>query len=220
MPAQRARAHACLPTVAPNFCERGASNDLVSGSTAELTPPAVGAPRSVRTASLTRGLEGGRLYLALAGVALVLGALSLLIPSTPSYDPWAWLVWGREIVHFKLQTTGGPTWKPLPVIFTTVFAPFGKAQPDLWLVVARAGALMATAMVFKLSWRLTQGIGRVLAGERSRLLLGPALLAGVIAAGRPVFSHGVLRDHPLGFSGRLMTGPLLIALELPLDCPH
>ncbi|MFL5831720.1 MAG: hypothetical protein ACJ76X_17520, partial [Solirubrobacteraceae bacterium] len=141
---------------------------------------------------MTRGLEGGRLYLALAGVALVLGALSLLIPSTPSYDPWAWLVWGREIVHFKLQTTGGPTWKPLPVIFTTIFAPFGKAQPDLWLVVARAGALMAAAMVFKLSWRLTQGIGRVLAGERSRLLLGPALLAGVIAAVSLVFSDGFI----------------------------
>jgi hypothetical protein len=214
------RAHACLPTVAPNFCERGASNDLVSGSTAELTAPAVGAPRSVRTASLTRRLEGGRLYLALAGVALVLGALSLLIPSTPSYDPWAWLVWGREIVHFKLQTTGGPTWKPLPVIFTTVFAPFGKAQPDLWLVVARAGALMAAAMVFKLSWRLTQGIGRVLAGERSRLLLGPALLAGVIAAVSLVFSDGFISDNALGYSEGLMTALVLIALELHLDGRH
>jgi len=50
-------------------------------------------------------------------------------------------VWGREIVHINLQTTGGPTWKPLPVIFTTVFALFGKAEPDLWLVVARAGAM-------------------------------------------------------------------------------
>src|SRR5437764_4551572 len=176
MPAQRARAHAYLPTVAPNYCERGPSNDSVSGSTAELTAPAVGAPRSVRTASLTRRLEGGRLYLALAGVALVLGALSLLIPSTPSYDPWAWLVWGREIVHFKLQTTGGPTWKPLPVIFTTLFAPFGKAAPDLWLVVARAGAVMAAAMVFRMSWRLTRGIARGLSlgdgASVGRLLLG------------------------------------------------
>ena len=72
---------------------------------------------------------------------LIIGALSLLIPSTPSYDPWAWLVWGREIVHLNLQTTGGPTWKPLTVIFTTLFAPFGRAAPDLWLVVARAGAV-------------------------------------------------------------------------------
>ena len=37
-------------------------------------------------------------------------------------------MWGREIVHVNLQTTGGPTWKPLPVIFTTLFAPFGKRR--------------------------------------------------------------------------------------------
>ena len=45
----------------------------------------------------------------LGAVALMIGALSLLIPSTPSYDPWAWLVWGREIVHLNLHTTGGPS---------------------------------------------------------------------------------------------------------------
>ena len=65
-------------------------------------------------------------------------------------------MWGREIIHVDLQTTGGPSWKPLPVLFTAVFALFGKAQPDLWLVVARAGAVMAVAMVFKLAWRLTR----------------------------------------------------------------
>ncbi len=65
-------------------------------------------------------------------------------------------MWGREIIHINLQTTGGPTWKPLPVVFTTIFALFGKAQPDLWLVVARAGAFAAVVMVFRLSYRLTR----------------------------------------------------------------
>ena len=40
------------------------------------------------------------------------------------------------------------------MIFTTLFALFGKAAPDLWLVVARAGAVMAVAMVFKVAARL------------------------------------------------------------------
>ena len=53
--------------------------------------------------------------------------------------------------HLDLQTTGGPTWKPLPVIFTTMFSVFGKAPPDLWLVVGRAGAVMAVGMVFKVA---------------------------------------------------------------------
>jgi hypothetical protein len=32
-------------------------------------------------------------------VCLALAGLSLLLPSEPSYDPFAWLVWGREILH-------------------------------------------------------------------------------------------------------------------------
>ena len=40
---------------------------------------------------------------------LALAALSLIFPSTPTYDPWAWIMWGREIAHFDLVTTGGPT---------------------------------------------------------------------------------------------------------------
>jgi hypothetical protein len=160
------------------------------------------------------------LYIALAVGALVIGALSLLIPSTPSYDPWAWLVWGREIVHFKLHTTGGPTWKPLPVIFTTLFAPFGKAAPDLWLVVARAGAVVAAAMVFKVSWRLTRALGLRLvvdAGGSRALLLGPALLAGVIATIALVFSGGYISDNALGYSEGLLTALVLVAVDRHLD---
>src|ERR1051325_365836 len=127
----------------------------MSVPTAELTAPApptdVAAPRR----GVPEWVRGGRFYLWLAGAALVIGAISLLIPSTPSYDPWAWLVWGREIFHVNLQTTGGPSWKPLPVLFTTAFAIFGRPRPDLGLGSARAGALMAVAMVFKLAWRLT-----------------------------------------------------------------
>ena len=198
----------------------------MSGSTAELTAPAVGTSSRFSAPAVARRLAGGRLYLALAGGALVIGALSLLIPSTPSYDPWAWLVWGREIVHLDLHTTGGPTWKPLPVIFTTLFAPFGRAAPDMWLVVARAGALMAAAMVFKLSWRIVVGLGSVVAGTaddpaaRRRLLLGPALLAGVLAAISLSFSDSFITDNALGYSEGLMTALVLIALDLHLDGRH
>jgi hypothetical protein len=185
-----------------------------------LTAPAAAAPRRFPAEALTRYLTGARLYLVLGGLALVVGALSLLIPSTPSYDPWAWLVWGREIVHLKLHTTGGPSWKPLPVIFTTAFAPFGKAAPDLWLVVARAGSVMAAAMVFKLSWRLTRAIGSALVGDEPggrAALLGPALLAGVIASISLVFSGGYISDNALGYSEGLMTALVLIAFDRHLD---
>ncbi|MBV8988700.1 MAG: hypothetical protein JO372_09090, partial [Solirubrobacterales bacterium] len=145
---------------------------------------------------------------------------SLLIPSTPSYDPWAWLVWGREIAHLNLKTTSGPTWKPLTVIFTTVFSVSGKAQPDLWLVVARTGALMALAMTFKIAWRFTRQLVQAPAdatrGVRVVVAL-PALLAGLLAAASLVDSRGFIADNALGYSEGLMTALVLIALDRHLD---
>jgi len=215
--------------------ERGAyRNPFVSVPTAELTARAAGAPSGAQPASLLNRLTGARLYLALAGLALLIGALSLLVPSTPSYDPWAWLVWGREIVHLKLHTTGGPSWKPLPLVFTTLFAPFGKAAPDLWLMVARAGAVMALAMVFKVSVRLTQQLGDTMrgaaagtrataSGARAALgglpgtVLAPALLAGLVATAGLLNSRGFISDNALGYSEGLMTALVLVAVDRHLD---
>ena len=73
-------------------------------------------------------------------------------PAGPTYDPWAWIIWGREIAHLDLVTTAGPSWKPLPVLFTTPFSLFGDAAaPLLWLLVARAGGLLAIAMAYRLA---------------------------------------------------------------------
>ncbi len=203
--------------------ERGDNRSQhVSLPTAELSAPTPATPQPARWAAAGGIFGARRFYLALIVGALTIGALSLLIPSTPSYDPWAWLVWGREIIHLNLHTTGGPSWKPLPVIFTTVFALFGKAQPDLWLVVARAGAVMAAVMVFKIALRLTQRLGVGVRGgdaapDRAAAWLAPALLAGVIAAVTLVFSDGFVADNALGYSEGLMTALVLIAVERHLD---
>jgi hypothetical protein len=169
-------------------------------------------------------LTGAQFYALLVLAALAIGALSLLIPSTPSYDPWAWLVWGREIVHLKLQTTAGPTWKPLPVIFTTLFAPFGKAAPDMWLVVARAGAVMAAVMVFKVAARLTWWLTDLADPSASRFeriaSRAPALLAGSIGVLGLVLSGAFIKDNALGYSEGLMTALVLIAVERHLDGHH
>jgi hypothetical protein len=190
---------------------------LVSAPTAELAVAAVGPRPRPLDERPVRGLPAGRLYLWLTLAALAIAGLSLLIPSTPSYDPWAWLVWGREIVHLNLQTTGGPSWKPLPMIFTTVFALFGGAAPDLWLVVARAGALAAVAMTFRIAWRLTRDLtsDRELPSGRLRQLA--PLLAGVIAAGTLVNAPGFITDNALGYSEGLATALALIAVDRYLD---
>ena len=86
-------------------------------------------------------LYGPFLWSALA--CLALGALSAaILPTVPSYDPWAWISWGREVTdpHLSFAISGGPSWKPFPVIFTTVYSWFGNtAAPTLWVITARAG---------------------------------------------------------------------------------
>jgi hypothetical protein len=93
--------------------------------------------------------------------ALALAALSaLIIPPAPSYDPWAWLLWGREIAHGTLSTAEGPAFKPLTVAVTTVLSVLGSAAPVAWVIVARTGAVLAVLLAF----RLGRQLGGVAAG--------------------------------------------------------
>jgi hypothetical protein len=101
-------------------------------------------------------------------VCSALAALSaVLLPTVPSYDPWAWIVWGREVFdpHLSFAVSGGPSWKPLPVIFTAVFALSGGAAPTLWVIAARAGGLLGVAAAYRLATLLVEGRAwRVAAG--------------------------------------------------------
>ncbi|HWD69566.1 MAG TPA: hypothetical protein VG293_05185 [Solirubrobacteraceae bacterium] len=179
---------------------------------------------------------GGRVYVWFTGLALVLAVTSLHWPSTPSYDPWSWLIWGREIFHAitgtgpladaHLHIAGGSSWKPLPVIFTTVFALFGSAQPNLWLVVARAGAVVTVLMSVKLTVRITRGLvaqsrsGARLA-QQSRLAqtvaFTPAVFAGAAALICTTFTTSFPGNMLLGYSEGVMAAAFLIAAERAWD---
>jgi hypothetical protein len=136
----------------------------------------------------------------LVGACVALAALSLLVPSTPSYDPFAWLVWGRELVDHSetFSMDGSPSWKPLPVLFTTVFAFAGSWAPALWLVVARADALLALVG----AWRL----GTRLAG----------VWAGLLAAAGLLLSAAFFSLAARGASEPLLLACVLWAIELEL----
>ena len=43
----------------------------------------------------------------------------------PGYDAYGWLVWGRQTLHWNLDTNGAPSWKPLTFLFALPYAPFG-----------------------------------------------------------------------------------------------
>ena len=99
--------------------------------------------------------------------AAALAALSvLLVAPAPSYDPWAWLLWGREIAGGALDTREGPAFKPGPVAVCAVLAPLGGAAPVAWVWLVRTAAVVALWLAFRLGRRL-----------------GGSVLAGVMAAG-------------------------------------
>jgi len=114
----------------------------------------------------------------LAVACLLLAALSLLLPWALAFDPWSWLVWGREAGRLELDTAGGPSWKPLPVVATALLAPAGDAAAALWLILARAGGLLAVAGAAALAGRLAGNVAAVTAAVLlavSDLMLFPPL---------------------------------------------
>lgn len=137
------------------------------------------------------------------GVSVVLAALSLLVLDQTTYDPTAWLIWGRQIAHGTLTTTAGPSWKPLPVFLTTPFSLFGdQGAMSLWLVVARTGGLMSLVMAYRVAARLCGVAAGVIA------------VAALFAAAEYGFNWG------RGNSEGILVALALVAVERHLDARH
>jgi hypothetical protein len=168
-------------------------------------PTRAGAPRGDATAAAGgRGRSGAPMVWIVLG-CLAVSAVTLAYPTTPTYDPWAWVMWGREIVQLDLVTTGGPSWKPLPMLFTVPFSLLGDdLAPYLWVWVARAGGLLGCVMAFRVARRLIGGgwYGSV---------------AGVAAAAALLSSNKYVRDAALGNSEPLLAALALWAFERHLD---
>ncbi|MBV8220710.1 MAG: hypothetical protein JO325_19780 [Solirubrobacterales bacterium] len=140
---------------------------------------------------------------------LVLAAISAaVLPTVPSYDPWAWISWGREVTdpHLSFAISGGPSWKPLPVVFTTVWALFGSAAaPTLWVITARAGGLLGIVAAYLLA---------------SRLIRGPRwakIAAGLIAGAGIVITQAWWNEMFRGTSEPMLIATALWAVVAHLD---
>ncbi|HYH53283.1 MAG TPA: hypothetical protein VD761_04055 [Solirubrobacterales bacterium] len=134
--------------------------------------------------------------------ALVLAAASLALPFWPVYDPWAWLVWGRELLGGGFETATGPSWKPLPVLIDAPLSLLGDAAPKAWLLVARSGWFAAALLAGLLAARLSgEGTGR---GRWA---------AAAVAAGSVALTGDAFTPPLRQFTGGL-SEPLLVALVL------
>src|SRR4051812_49792069 len=90
----------------------------------------------------------------------------------------------------------GSSWKPLPVLFTAPFSVFGDAAPQLWILVVRAGALLAVLFAFRVASRL--------AGTAAR---GGGGGAPLVPAGAPLL--------PPGEGGAPHAGPRVVGVGKP-----
>lgn len=131
------------------------------------------------------------LCLALTGVSMF-----LVLPA-PSYDAWAWLLWGGEVVSGELSTLDGPAFKPLPVAVATLLAGLGSAGPWVWVFLARAAAGVAAWLAFRLARRLAGG----------------SAIAGGLAAAGVLLCGGYLAYASGGVAEGMLLALALAAVE-------
>jgi hypothetical protein len=123
------------------------------------------------------GLDYRPFWLAVLASVVLAGISAAVLPTVPSYDPWAWISWGREVFSPTLSfaISGGPSWKPLPVMFTTIYSLAGStAAPTLWVITARAGGILGMIAAYLLASRIVS--------RDERAPRWAAVAAGLIAA--------------------------------------
>jgi hypothetical protein len=142
-------------------------------------------------------LGAWRLTLSVAVVVAV--ALELGLRMTPSYDPYGWLVWGRQTVHLALDPVGAPSWKPLPWLLTTPLALLGGAAPMVWLIVVCAVGLWGLWLAYRLGFRLAGRLGGAVAVGGILLCRNwlPYLLTGNVEPATITLALGAVESHLL-----------------------
>ena len=134
---------------------------------------------------------------------------ALVWPTVPSYDPWSWIVWGREVTdpHISFFIGSGPSWKPLPFLFTMVYGALGAVAPTLWVITARTGGIAGLIGAWRLSALLCRKAG---------LPVWTGAVAGAVAAAGIVLtapSSGWTYYFFRGASEPLLIGVWLWAID-------
>jgi len=153
---------------------------------------------------------GGRtsllVVLATALGLLVVSLLLLLWAKTrPGFDPYGWLVWGRQTVAGNLNTNAAPSWKPLPYLFTAPYGLFGHYQLWLWMVTSLAVSVAGAVFAGRIAFRLTAS-----GSERRYAAWVGAAFAGAAYFGISSYWHYMLSAQ---------SDPMIVALCLAaIDC--
>ncbi len=152
------------------------------------------------------GLGVAWTVVAIAAAMLVLSLLVVLWAKTrPGYDPYGWLVWGRQTILGHLDTNAAPSWKPLPYLFTLPYALFGHYQLWLWMVTSVAISLSGVIFAARIAYKLTDA-----PPERRWAAYVAGAFAGAALLGITDYMHYVLSAQ---------SDPLIASLCLgAVDC--
>ena len=106
-----------------------------------------------------RSAAGSRRIVLFSAIAVAVVGIAtvwvVLTHTRPSYDAFGWLVWGRQVLHWNLNTDGAPSWKPLAFLFTLPYALTGRnAQMWLWVITSTAAALAGALLAGRIAFRL------------------------------------------------------------------
>ncbi|MGZ4310625.1 MAG: hypothetical protein ACXVR1_00835 [Solirubrobacteraceae bacterium] len=139
------------------------------------------------------------------GVLAVSTLFVIVSGMRPSYDGFGFLVWGRQVLHWNLNTDGAPSWKQLPFLFTLPYAVAGRSQMWLWMITAVAGAVAGSVFAARVAYRLTGP-----APERRYAPYVGGAFAGIAVLGMNTYSHLVMIAN---------SDPIIVALCLAaIDC--
>jgi hypothetical protein len=141
------------------------------------------------------------------GVVIVSALLVVVSDMRPSYDGFGFLVWGRQVLHWNLNTDGAPSWKPLPFLFTLPYAVAGRGQLWLWMGTAVAGAILGSVFAARVAFRLTGP-----APDRRYAPYVAGAFAGIGLLGINTLMHLVL----IANSDALIVAALLAAIDCHL----
>jgi hypothetical protein len=143
---------------------------------------------------------------AVALAVIVVSALLVEWAGTrPGFDPYGWLVWGHQATTLSLDTNAAPSWKPLPFLFTTVYALAGHYELGLWMVTSTAVSLSGVIFAGRIVYRLTDA-----PPERRWAGIVAGVLAGAMLLGFSNYFHYVLSSQ---------SDPMILALCLgAIDC--
>ncbi len=175
-------------------------------------------PQAPSPAAKTRGASTGdeqgflRRYtwwLVALGVLVLSAVIVRAFGTRPGYDPYGWLIWGRETLSGTLDLGGAPSWKPLPYLFTVPYSVFGHFALWLWMTTAVAISLGGSIFAGRIAYRLTGTDD----GNKRFPAIAAALFAGVALFGIWQYMHSMFSAQ----SDTVITALCLGAIDFHLS---